>query len=84
MLLYELMQRKIWDKSSDSIGLKNYFDQNSNKYDAKELSSIKGKVMNDYQEYLEKEWIEELRANNTVKVKKSVLNKLIKYYRKES
>ncbi len=84
LLLFELMQRKIWDKSTDSIGLKNYFDQNINNYDAKELSPIKGEVMNDYQEYLEKEWIGELRANNTVKLRKSVLNKLIKYYHKES
>ena len=32
-LLFEIMQRKIWDKAStDSLGLKNYFGKNSNKY----------------------------------------------------
>jgi peptidyl-prolyl cis-trans isomerase SurA len=32
-LLFEIMQRKIWDKaSSDSVGLKNYFESHQNKY----------------------------------------------------
>ena len=40
--------------------------------------------MNDFQNYLEKDWIEKLRSNNAVEVNKKVLKKLIKYYRKES
>lgn len=84
LLLFELMQRKIWDKSSDSIGLKNYFDKNLAQYKSKELKQIKGKVMNDYQNSLEEEWIQELRSKNAVKVNQKVLKKLIKYYRKES
>ena len=84
LLLFELMQRKIWDKSNDSIGLKNYFDKNSSNYNVKELSEIKGKVMNDYQGYLEDEWVKQLRASNSVKINKGVLKKLVKYYRKES
>jgi peptidyl-prolyl cis-trans isomerase SurA len=32
-MLFEIMQRKIWNvASTDSIGLKNYFDDNKNKY----------------------------------------------------
>ncbi len=84
LLLFELMQRKIWDKSSDSIGLKNYFDKNVSNYNSKELSKIKGKVMNDYQGYLEDEWVKQLRASNSVKINKGILKKLVKYYRKES
>lgn len=84
LLLFELMQRKVWNKSNDSIALKGYFDKNAQSYDSKDLSKVKGKVMNDYQNFLEQEWIKELRAKNTVKVNKSVLKKLEKYYRKES
>ena len=40
--------------------------------------------MNDFQNYLEKDWIEKLRSSNAVEVNKKVLKKLIKYYRKES
>lgn len=84
LLLFELMQRKVWNQSNDSIALKKYFDQNQNRYDSKELTPIKGKVMNDYQNFLEEQWVQELRAQNSIKVNKSILKKLIKYYRKES
>jgi len=84
LLLFELMQRKIWNKSNDSIALKQYFDNNVGNYDVKDLSKIKGKVMNDYQGYLEDEWVKGLRSRNSVKINKGVLKKLIKFYRKES
>lgn len=84
LLLFELMQRKIWNKSNDSIALKEYFDQNVSNYKEKDLSKIKGKVMNDYQVYLEDEWVKGLRNRNSVKINKGVLKKLIKFYRKES
>ena len=78
------MERKIWNKSNDSIALKKYFDKNKDKYKAKDVTKVKGKVMNDYQNFLEKEWIDKLRSESSVKVNKKVLKKLIKYYRKES
>ena len=84
LLLFELMQQKIWNKSSDSIALKNYFDSNSKNYENKTLETIKGKVMNDFQSDLELNWIERLRAENEIKINEKVLKKLIKYYRKES
>ena len=42
------------------------------------LSEAKGNVINDYQDYLDKQWIRELRQQYPVKVKKKVLKKLIK------
>jgi peptidyl-prolyl cis-trans isomerase SurA len=84
LLLFELMQQKIWKKSNDSIALKTYFDEHASKYKTSELKEVRGKVMNDYQNYLEEEWIRELRAKNSVKINENVLKKLIKYYRKES
>ncbi|QNM86753.1 peptidylprolyl isomerase [Polaribacter pectinis] len=81
LLLFELMQQKIWNKSAnDSIGLKKYFDVNSTKYKSKELEKIKGEVMNDYQNFLEKEWIAALRRESKIKVDKRQLKKLIKFY----
>lgn len=84
LLLFELMQKKIWDKSNDTIALKGYFDKNQANYKVKDLSKIKGKVMSDYQNALENNWIQELRSKSSVKINKRVLKKLIKYYRKES
>tara|TARA_R110002049_G_scaffold24588_15_gene87015 strand:- start:3163 stop:4797 length:1635 start_codon:yes stop_codon:yes gene_type:complete len=81
LLLFELMQQKIWNKSSkDTLGLKSYFTNNKEKYNSKELKEIKGEVMNDYQNFLEKKWIADLRNKNTIKVNKRQLKKLIKFY----
>jgi len=84
LLLFELMQQKIWNKSSkDTLGLKTYFSSNKENYKAKELKSIKGAVMNDYQNYLEKNWIADLRNKSKIKISKRQLKKLIKFYEKK-
>ena len=81
LLLFELMQQKIWNKSSkDTLGLKTYFSNNKEKYGTKELKNIKGEVMNDYQNFLEKDWIADLRKKSSIKVSKRQLKKLIKFY----
>ncbi len=84
LLLFELMQQKIWNKSSDTIALKNYFDTRKSLYNSDDLKSIKGKVMNDFQLYLDQEWIGQLRSENDVKINRKVLKKIKSYYRKES
>ena len=81
LLLFELMQQKIWNKSSkDTLGLKTYFSNNKEKYGTKELKNIKGDVMNDYQNFLEEDWIADLRKKSSIKVNKRQLKKLIKFY----
>lgn len=82
LLLFELMQQKIWNKSSkDSLGLKSYFDKNKANYNSNELKTVKGEVMNDYQNYLEEKWIADLRKKNKIKIHKKQLKKLINYYK---
>ncbi len=44
------------------------------------LKETRGKVVNDFQEYLEVNWIKELKQKYPVKIKKSVLKKLSKQY----
>jgi peptidyl-prolyl cis-trans isomerase SurA len=84
LLLFELMQQKIWDKSSkDTLGLKNHYANNISKYNNKEFKKIKGEVMNDYQNYLEKNWISDLRNQSAIEVNKKQLKKLIKFYKKK-
>ncbi len=48
---------------------------------SKELKDVRGKVISNYQDYLEKQWIQELRNKHTVKMKKRRLKKLIKKYK---
>jgi peptidyl-prolyl cis-trans isomerase SurA len=84
LLLFELMQDKIWTKSSkDTLGLKKYFDSNAANYKTDDLKTIKGQVINDYQNFLEKNWIADLRKKSKIKVDKKQLKKLIKFYEKE-
>ncbi|MHB0756204.1 peptidylprolyl isomerase [Polaribacter sp. M15] len=83
LLLFELMQQKIWDKSSkDTLGLKKYYTTNISKYNNKEFKKVKGQVMNDYQNHLEENWIADLRNKSVIEVNKKQLKKLIKHYNK--
>ncbi len=84
LLLFELMQQKIWEKSSkDTLGLKNHYKANLSKFQNKEFNKIKGEVMNDYQNILEEKWIADLRNKSTIEVNNRELKKLIKFYKKD-
>ena len=84
LLLFELMQQTIWEKSTkDSLGLKTFFDENVSKYSSTELSKVKGEVMNDYQNFLENNWIAELRKNVIIAIDNRQLKNLIKFYTKK-
>lgn len=83
LLLFELMQRKVWDKSAkDSIGLQNYYAKHASKYKSKSLDSIRGKVMNDYQNFLDAAWVAELRKKSTIVIHQKQLKKLIRFYKR--
>ncbi|TVZ57240.1 peptidyl-prolyl cis-trans isomerase SurA [Lutibacter sp. Hel_I_33_5] len=83
LLLFELMQQKVWDKSSkDTIGLQKHFEANKELFKDKTLEDNKGEVINNYQEHLEKSWIESLRQNSTIDINKKQLKKLVKFYEK--
>jgi len=80
LLLFNVMQKKVWQKSKlDSIGLKAYYMLNRSKY-PKDFENHKGQVISDYQNFLEKTWIETLRKNHKIKINKSALKKLNKHY----
>ena len=84
LLLFELMQQTIWEKTTkDSFALKTYFDENSNKYSSDDLTKVKGEVMNDYQNFLENTWIDELRRNVIITIYNKQLKNLIKFYNKK-
>jgi peptidyl-prolyl cis-trans isomerase SurA len=84
LLLFELMQEKIWTKSSkDTLGLKEYFQTNSAIYKKDDFKNNKGQIINDYQKYLEDNWIVDLRKKYKVKVNKRQLNKLKNFYKEK-
>ena len=78
LLLFEVLQSRIWDKSKDSLGVQNYYDKNLKNYllddgNSQELKTIRGKVISDYQEFLEAEWIKELHSLYAIKMNKETV-----------
>ena len=79
LLLFNLMQDKIWTyNESDSLKLKGFFNKNSVNY--KSFESDKGKIIGDYQEKLELEWIKELKLKYPVIINKKALRRIKKMY----
>ncbi|MBG7629444.1 MAG: peptidylprolyl isomerase [Bacteroidetes bacterium] len=67
LLLFEMLEKQVWEKSKDSIGLINYFESNkSTQYVGKDLNNNKGQIISDYQNYLEKMWVKELHQKYKV------------------
>jgi len=79
LLLFEMLEKQVWEKSKDSIGLLNYYDSNkTTKYIDKDLSSNKGQIIADYQNYLEKMWVKELHQKYKVEFVKDERTHILK------
>ncbi len=81
LLLFDVMQKQVWQKAkTDSVGLKAFYMLNRIKY-PKDFKNHRGEVMNDYQNYLEKNWLATLRKKHQLEINKRALKKLIKKYK---
>ncbi|HET8887049.1 MAG TPA: peptidylprolyl isomerase [Salinimicrobium sp.] len=80
LLLFELMEDKIWNAAKqDSIGLEKFYQDHKSQYEKDaDFEEIKGLVINDYQSFLEKKWLNELRETYKVKMNKKVFSNLKK------
>ena len=84
VLVFDFMQKKVWDiASNDAAGLQEYFESNSKNYNFKDLTKNKGKVMSDYQAYLEEDLDNTLKNKYPVEVRHKVLKKIIRFYKKD-
>lgn len=63
-------------KISPKQGYKTYFAKGSLLNEPQNYKNVRGKVENDHQEYLLKEWISYLREKYTVEIDESVLNRI--------
>ena len=78
LLLFNVMQKNVWEKAqNDSIGLEAFYRLNRKKY-TKEFQDYKGEIMSDYQNYLEQNWVSELRKKHQIVINNSALKKLKK------
>jgi peptidyl-prolyl cis-trans isomerase SurA len=79
ILMFELTSAKVWEKAkTDTAGLKNYW-RNEWKGDASTpFDQVKDELIAGYQDYLEKEWISQLKKSYAVKTNSKVLDMLKK------
>lgn len=76
ILLFNICNDLIWSKASkDKEGLQQFFEQNKENYPA-DYTYNKGPVINDYQSYLEEQWLNALRQKYAVTIHYDVLNNL--------
>tara|TARA_R110001583_G_scaffold125274_2_gene276811 strand:- start:15109 stop:16713 length:1605 start_codon:yes stop_codon:yes gene_type:complete len=72
LLLFDLLEKQVWEKAKDSTGLLNYFNVNkAEKYNKKDFKDIKGTVISDYQNHLEIMLVKQLKEKYKVRVNKS-------------
>jgi len=80
-LLFDLMQEKIWNvASSDSINIKEFYQSNKSKYSS--FDDNMGEIISDYQDFLENNWINELKEKNSVIINKKILKRIKKSLKK--
>lgn len=85
MILYEINSRKVWTAAAkDSIGLEQYYTANKDKYidpvtsEPSKLDDIRAIVITDYQDYLDKKWIAELKKKYNPTINKKAFEALLK------
>ena len=79
VLMFNVSERKIWSKAWDNESkLREFYSENASTYGNKDFDEVRGQVIADYQQQLEKEWIKLLRTKYTVKINDDELRKLAK------
>ncbi|WP_369048939.1 peptidylprolyl isomerase [Tenacibaculum sp. UWU-22] len=80
LLLFDLMQKKVWNKAlQDTKGLEDFFAKQA-KFKGEKLADVKAEAVSEYQTYLEKEWVAALQKNAHITINKKALKKLKKQY----
>ena len=79
LLLFNLMQEKIWTlKDSDTINLREFYNQNTNKYVS--FEDDRGKIIGDFQQFQEINWLNDLKSKHKVVMNKKAVKRLRKKY----
>ena len=79
LLLFNLMQDKIWTlKEDDSVKLKTFFNDNKIKY--KSFEDERSKVIMDFQKFQEDNWLKILKSKHKLTLNKRTIKRLKKDY----
>ena len=85
MILYEINTSKVWSQATkDSVGLEQYYEANKEKYidpvtaEPSRLDDIRAIVITDYQEYLDNQWINELKKKYNPTINQKAFEAILK------
>ena len=75
LLLFEISTREVWDKASkDTVGIVKFYKKNRKKlYKKKKLEEVMAQVVTDYQDQMERQWVDALRRRYDVSIDEEVL-----------
>ena len=74
ILLFNISKDVVWDKASqDEAKLKELYEKGN--FD-KPYNKVRGIIISQYQDELEKEWVKQLREKYTIKVNQNILNSI--------
>lgn len=85
MLLWDITNSKIWLPAiKDTNGRKDFYEKNKSKYTGRPFNLKDTVIIKDYQNYLEKEWVKQLRETYSFKINNDVLVTSYGQYAKKS
>ncbi len=74
ILLFEITDQKVWSKATaDTTALRSFYDQYVDKFQWNGFAENRGAIIAEYQNYLEKEWVRQLRSKFNVYVNRDLL-----------
>lgn len=85
LVIFELMKNHVWDiPAKEKEKVTAFYNANKSKYNEKgdSFEKVKGYVESDYQEQVQKEWLQSLRDGNKIKMNKRQVKKAKKKYNK--
>ena len=86
MLIYEINSVKVWNAAiSDTLGAERLYEQIKDQFATgdslnpyKPFDEVRAVVISQYQDKLEKEWVEELHRKYPVKINEEVFRTILK------
>lgn len=86
ILLFEISGRKVWNRvSSDTAGLNNYYERQKSllRPEPSGIDEVREQIMKGYQDFLESEWVEQLKQRYAVKVNEAVKEEVFRSLKDE-
>lgn len=76
LLLFNLMEKKVWNPSKNNDAQRTFYEGNKGKY-KQPFEAVHGKVIGDYQAFLEVQWVKQIKKDYTLEINADAYRKTI-------